>query len=702
MKKIIRYSFVALLLIGQKTHVIAQRSEKCATELEFQRQAKADPSLLIKRQEIEEIISRAADHASQQRSSFIPRIIPVVFHIIHEGGTENISREQCLSQLDVLNKDFRRLNADTVNTPAPFRTIAADCNIEFRIAQLDPNGSCTDGIIRKESYLTEECVPRDRVKAVSTWPRDKYLNIWVVKSIYQDDAAGIVLGYAQFPGMGASTDGVVIRSDRVGTIGTAVAANDQGRVTSHEVGHWLGLRHIWGDDGGTCNGTDYVTDTPNESDMIFGCPTFPFVDACTPSGNGVMFSNYMDYTDGPCQNIFTNGQKSRMDGNINAYRSNIVTIANNIATGTDGTVAVTCAPIAGFSIFNNHICAGDSVQMANACYNADTATLSYLWSFPGAVVTSSTAKNPWARYLTSGTKDISLTVTNSAGNNSITRTGVVIVSETIAALMPIFTDDLETAGTFPGTEGYILNNDNGNTWARITTVGYSGTACVKMNNFTGNQPGEVDSWATPSYDMTSILGAQLKFRVAYAQKDTSLHDYLKIYFSTTCGETWTLRNSKTGSTLASVTNLVTTAFTPANASQWRLETINCAAASGRANVRFKFEFVSGPGNNLYIDDINVTGTPNGMQEINSQSLQFGIYPNPASSSSFISFTLMQNADVDLAIYDVIGNEVKSVLNNNLETGIHGYHVNCEALSKGIYFVRLIAGETTAVQKLIVE
>lgn len=251
--------------------------------------------------------------------------IPVVVHVVYSTPEQNISDAQVNNQLVVLNDDYRKRNADIGLIPAPFQPLAADLHIEFKLACRDPKGDKTDGITRTKTNVTSFSSD-DRVKSNSTggidaWPSDKYLNLWVCQ------LGGGLLGYAQFPGGPPTTDGVVITHTGFGTLGTAAAPFNKGRTGTHEIGHWLDLYHIWGDDQSLpdpCSGSDNVADTPNQESMNFGCPTFPHI-TCNNHPNGDMFMNYMDYTDDACMYMFTKGQGVRTEATLNGPRVGIIT-----------------------------------------------------------------------------------------------------------------------------------------------------------------------------------------------------------------------------------------------------------------------------------------------------------------------------------------------------------------------------------------
>lgn len=245
--------------------------------------------------------------------------IPVVVHVVYNTSIQNISDAQICSQINVLNEDFSRQNSDANNTPSVFASLSSDTRIRFYLATVDPDGNPTSGITRT-STNTASFTKNNNIKHTTTgghdaWPSNKYLNLWV------GNLSNDLLGYAQFPESLSSSpdnDGVVIQ---VTAFGRGVGFNlnsrfNLGRTATHEIGHWMGLIHIWGDDGVSCSGSDLVSDTPNQAGANQLIPTFPKLDNCTTSSPGVMFMNYMDYTDDAGMNIFSNGQKNRMRANF--------------------------------------------------------------------------------------------------------------------------------------------------------------------------------------------------------------------------------------------------------------------------------------------------------------------------------------------------------------------------------------------------
>lgn len=291
----------------------------CGTMIVHEQLLRSDPAYMAARMASENNAFAFANNMMSSARTGVT-VIPVVVHVVFNSPANNISDAQVQSQIAILNQDYRKNNSDVSKTPAVFQSLCGDARVEFQLATQDPGGNPTNGITRT-STTTASFTQDNRVKAAATggadaWPAANYLNIWVCQL-----GSGL-LGYAQFPGGPAATDGVVILHSGFGNTGTAAAPFNLGRTATHEIGHWLNLRHIWGDDGGACSGDDFVADTPNCGDHNFGKPAFPHV-TCMNGPNGDLFMNYMDYTDDDAMFMFTNGQIVRMQACLDVDRSTI-------------------------------------------------------------------------------------------------------------------------------------------------------------------------------------------------------------------------------------------------------------------------------------------------------------------------------------------------------------------------------------------
>ncbi len=334
--------------------------------------------------------------------------IPVVVHVVYANPSENISAAQVLSQIAILNKDYRKSNADTSAIPSVFAAVAADCEIEFCLATKDPNGNSTSGITRTATKQTSFSPgtfngvswSNDGVKYTSSggtdaWNTSKYLNIWVCD-------LGNLRGYAQLPGGPSSSDGVVVDYTRFGNIGTASWASFTIRTTTHEIGHWLNLNHIWGNnikETSNC-GDDFCDDTPAESSSTYGTPTFPYntYSACNSGANGEMFMNYMDYTD--CRSMFTQDQKTRMRAAIDTFRSGLLnyTCQTGVVYGCTDPKACNYSASATVNVDCNYTTCAGCMDTAAYSYNSlatisDTASCLYCDVSASAVVVDASSSS---------------------------------------------------------------------------------------------------------------------------------------------------------------------------------------------------------------------------------------------------------------------------------------------------------------------
>ena len=291
----------------------------CATSEVHRLLLNTDPDYARNRSEIENF---ADVESARGFAAAVPKVrtINVVVHVVHKTSQQNISDAQIKSQIRILNEDYAKANADATKVPAVFKPLHADTKIQFKLASKDIFGANSSGITRtktaKNSFSFNDAVKASSSGGADPWPAHRYLNVWVC------NLGGGLLGYAQFPGGPWQKDGVVILHSAFGDTGTATDPFNLGRTATHEVGHWLNLFHIWGDDGTGCNGSDHCADTPNQASENYGKPSFPHI-SCNNGPNGDMFMDYMDYVDDDSMVMFTAGQAMRMNSTLNGWRKQL-------------------------------------------------------------------------------------------------------------------------------------------------------------------------------------------------------------------------------------------------------------------------------------------------------------------------------------------------------------------------------------------
>lgn len=286
---------------------------RCITKEYWHQQLTHDPALRMRFEQMEQSDKRQSAIPKKKQDSKIAELplirIPVVIHVLYNTAEQNISDEQIKSQINILNNDFGKKNNDTTLIPAAFAPLSSDCRIQFALATSDPTGRTTNGIVRiktnRSTWNQDDQMKFSVSGGSDAWDSRSYLNIWVC------NLTKTILGYSTFPGAAPEKDGVVIRTDVFGINRNNHTTYNKGRTTTHEVGHWLNLKHLWGD---TDCGDDGVADTPPQKTYNSGCPSFPQISAksCNPLSTGDMFMNFMDFTDDGCMHMFTAGQKERI------------------------------------------------------------------------------------------------------------------------------------------------------------------------------------------------------------------------------------------------------------------------------------------------------------------------------------------------------------------------------------------------------
>ncbi len=671
--------------------LFAQNEHRCHTDEVYRETVANNPDVLRIQQQLEEFTADYVRNQSMQRttSGGTPLyIIPVVFHILHNYGPENISDEQVRDAIRVINEDYSKLNPDTSQIIPPFLGIAANAQIEFRLANIDPNGNCTNGIDRIVTNLTYNANDQSKL---NPWPNQKYINIWVAHTLERTGAAA----YAFLPGTTVNTnDGILSRHNYVGSIGTSVPNNK--RTLTHELGHVLNLYHPWGggNDVGTQCGDDFVGDTPVTMGFSF-CPTQTTAQVCNPP-IVENYQNFMDYS--YCDVMFTEGQKTRMHAALNAGasgRNNLWTPGNLTATGTDGSPVTICVPNADFIPNRKEVCEMGFVTFNDLSWNADAT--SWYWEFPGGNPSTSTDSMPVVQYMTEGVYDVTFAASNSVGSDTLTRQAYIHVTGAATDTAP-FTQDFEVVSSFPGTQGYLYNPDNGQAWTRITGVGFNSNACIRINNYS-NIAREVDEWVMPAIDMSNIaVPVYMTFDYANAQRSSTSEDELVVWGSSNCGQVWSNRWSRKGASL-STAGVISISFTPTNSGQWAQASVSMNPYALKPVARFKFQNISDRGNNTYIDNINITGTIVNVDEIEEVDLGFALYPNPATSNTKVQFKISKTLPVSIQVTDLAGRLVSQVMQETLPAGLYEYPVRID--SPGIYLVNLLVDGKFHARKLVI-
>jgi PKD repeat protein len=672
----------SLILLLAGFTVNAQELKVCGTTEMWKEAIQKDPVAAERNAQLREFQQNFASYAERTAGGTFIYTIPVVFHVMHEYGNENISKAQIEDAMRILNLSFRKLNPDTVDVIPLFQPIFADCEIQFRLANLDPQGNCTDGITRTYTRLTNNA--GDNVKSLIQWNSSRYLNIWVVKHI----ASGAA-GYAYYPGISGSIDGIVILHDYVGGIGTSNGSNYTERSLTHEVGHWLDLPHVWGSSNtpglaSNCNIDDGIWDTPNtRGTNLTGCNT-----AQNTCGQVDNVQNYMDYS--TCHKMFTEGQRDRMHNALNSSvgsRNNLWDPSNLLLTGTeDNHVTTACTPKADFSNQKFQICAGSSLIFKDASWRDEITGRT--WIFNGGSPATDTASSVTVTYATPGTYDVTLIVTSAGGTDTLTRTASVTVIPAVSLTQIPYSEGFESL-IIPGSEWAIENPENNNEWTINSLGAATGLNSIRLVNQVGNVQGSTDGLITPALNFTGMTGVQLTYKLAFAPKVPSDTSAFKIYVSTNCGRTWQLRSNRYGSVIHTAPPNFAGAWVPLS-THWTNQSLSLAAFSNQPNVRIKFEFVNHNGNNIYLDDINVASTI-GIEYL-AEKYNLNIFPNPAGGVLNVEMNLQQSAPVKLELTDLAGRMIYSRDLGMQPAGAMRSAIHNDNNFSGMYILRIKAGD----------
>ncbi|MFL5753163.1 MAG: M43 family zinc metalloprotease [Bacteroidia bacterium] len=640
--------------------------------------------------------------------------IPVVIHVVYKTAAQNISDPQAISQFQVLNDDFQRHNSDTA-VGSSFYNVAGRVNFQFCLAQRDPSGNPTTGVVHKAttltSFSTNDAVKFSAQGGDDAWDVTKYMNIWIC------NLGTTLLGYGEFPTASLSnTYGLVLNYTCSGTQGTAQAPYNLGRTGTHEFGHCFNLFHIWGDDGTACTGSDQCTDTPNQAGENYGCPALPHTDGCTATAPGVMCMNYMDYVDDACMVMFTAQQCARMLAVVSNPPWNVLQTSNGCTPvvlqaldasilGVTSPTGTMCNPTFTPSVTLKNM-GTTALTSCTINYQVDAGTVNtYSWSGNLASLATTVVTLP-ALTTTVGTHTLTVYTSNpNAGADADPSNDQGTSTFSVIAPVPVslpFTEGFE--GTTFVPTGWTLNNpDNLDTWMRNTAGHKTGVASAAIDNYTNDFTGQIDEIMTPAIDLTSAPSPQLTFQVAYKlytspTANPNFSDTLQVLISTDCGQTWTSLYKKFGTALTTTTpTFAASQFTP-TATQWRMETVSLGSYASISNAYIKFRNISQYENFLFLDDINISSSI-GIKDEHAGSLSVDVWPNPAQSQLSVNILNNTSANTTVNVYSVIGDAALAPLNIKNANGV--YNLDLTTLSNGVYMLEVKTDKSRTVKRIVI-
>ena len=674
---------------------------KCGVNEKLQQLYKEDPKFILDQQAL------LANHYRLEEKgddTLVIFTIPIVFHVIHYNGAENITDDQIYDQVNILNRDCRLLNPDTALVIEPFKSVYADVGIEFKLANIDPFGNCTNGI---EHIYSHETFQGDDYSKLNQWYRSNYLNVWVV-----DQMENGVAGYAYYPtavdGSGFWRDGIIILHNYIGSIGTSNLNNS--RALTHEIGHYLGLAHPWGstNNPGVACGDDGIPDTPVTRGSNLSCNLQ--LSQCT---NGVIenVQNYMDYS--YCSVMFTHDQVTAMRNivqGISGNRDQLITDSTAHITGIDQAPQL-CPPIAYAHANRTIVCPGESVTFFDRSYNGQVSNR--MWYFDDGQANSNTAANPVVTFTTPGYKNIKLVVENSAGSDSVLYANMILVSPDWPDFVGPATIDFDANPTL----AVLTENPESNyaKFEKTTGVGKNLSKALKLNNYfnvAGATPysansfynnrlgGSQDAYITPAFDLNTTTSVEVSFDYAYAtnaENEADITETLQVLSSRNCGLSWTPRISITGTELLNAGNYGYNPFTPTSNVVWKTASFTYTPNGQDQHTRFKFLFTASDfSNNFYLDNIRVNGVL-GVGSLNAETLS--VYPNPMDLNKTNTLIVSTSTAVsELVLCDALGQQVQ--INVKKMENTSDYQINLDPnLASGTYFLKLLSAQSVQTLKI---
>lgn len=705
---------IGVTFIGASSAFAQQFS--CATDHYYHQLVEKDPSIV---KDLELLIANGLQSKVDEDDSTV-FVIPVVFHILHQNGPENISDANIHNQMAILNTDYAKLNADTSMVISEYVPLIGNPKIQFKLASYDPWGNCTNGIDR---IYTHETVNGGSNSKLNQWDRSRYLNVWVVKAMPEVSGAA---GYALYPtavnGYSFWLDGIVVLYNYIGS--NPPSSPYSSRALTHEIGHWLALPHVWGDtnDPGVACGDDGINDTPITKGYSY-CPTDKNDAKICDTSIIENYQNYMEYS--YCSHMYTKEQvqvmRRALQGN-DGLRKNLITAENHHATGIDLTSPPICIPTPDIKSNKIMTCVNETVIFTDQSTNGPVTFRE--WTFQDGSPATSTSANPSVSFTSYGRKNVTLTVGNASGQVTKVFTRFIDVQPDWAVSVGPKMFDLEPATQYQELR-YI---NDGDTYSEFIpySVGFNSNRSVKLtvykpgvnqalpgsqeSRYYGNLGGQKDAIVTPTFDLTHTTGVSFSFDYSYATnaiQTADMTEQIRVYYSRNCGDTWTPLGNTTQSTikgaaLASAGFAGGGDFAPSSANDWKHYSGNLNANASDTRTRFKIEFTaSDNSSNLYIDNINVSGTL-GIVDDFTLNHDLIISPNPVSTGSDLNIQYTAgNEPVTFTLRNLQGEVITSVVRNEANQPVSFNLEISNNIAASYYFLEVSSASSKAVKKIAV-
>jgi len=730
-------NYISLLVFTLLVSTLSFSQDRtCGADIILKKNLQENPEKIIVRNQLENHTKEFIKNYKNTAKMGQQYIIPVVVHVIHDYGVENISDEQIARAMETVNEDWNGENNDIEEVINEFSDLVADFGIEFRLATIDPDGNCTYGITRTASPLTEG--NDEAARGLISWPDENYVNVYVIKSMSPGSSAA---AYANYPGAGDPYDLIVSRHDYFGHgVGTAGSSNYVRHTISHEFGHFMNLAHPWGSTNEpgvqeNCGTDDGVEDTPNTIGTNQTCNVYQ--ETCGSLDN---VQNIMDYAN--CAHMFTEGQKQRVHAALNSMAGNRESLwqpENLILTGVDtehfnsNETYMTCAPIPDFNTTTNTGCQGTEIEFVSHSYNSENIV--YSWDFGlGATPQYSAEANPTVSYQEKGSHNVSLTVCSGNDNsycNEITRENYIYILDDVSVTSDIgIKQDFAPSenGSFPENDGwYIVPQNDEDTWETTTSAAWNDDTSIRIRSRYFGYELNSHTFTTPELDLSNLSSAQIYFNLAYALKSNQtdfegnlyIQDQLVVYTSDNCGETWMARKTYNVDDLITVFDnfgnplTIFNDFVPTgnqtNPGDWAQKSFSLNNVAGDEGVIIKFEFtgvgmtedgINVGGNWLYIDNLRVG--ENFVNLTEEQSLGLRVFPNPSNGSAKIEINLNSPEKVFIELHNILG-KVVTTKEFDLQKGINtlkleDIHTN---IPTGNYLINVITNKEMLSNSIII-